>query len=170
MHINQKFLSRNPDLASLADSLTQILEDNSLCTIATANKDGSPLATTVYFAADENLDLHIFTAPSTRHAQNIEQNAYVAAAIYDSNQPWGEPHRGIQLIGHCYKADRRVMGRCFEVYANRFPGMLDLAPTCADMVAHLESRLYVVVPSFIALIDEPRYGTETRFTVQLNSR
>jgi uncharacterized protein YhbP (UPF0306 family) len=167
MKISSSLLDKRPDLVQVADSLADILEMNTLCTIATINQDGSPYSCTLYFAPNENLDLYVLTSPASRHGRNLAVNPNAAATIYKSDQPWGEPHCGIQLTGSCCQINDQLMETAFEIYSSRFPRMLELARSWADIIAKLESRLYMIEPSFIRIIDEPRYGSETSFTIQL---
>ena len=167
MKISSYIIDRSPDLARIQDSLTDILNENKLCTIATVNHDGTPHAKTSYFAVDDDLHIYILTPPASRSGQNVTQNPNVSITVFDSRQEWGSPHRGAQLFGSCYQAYGKELEESFMVYTARFPQMTNLAETIDDLTLNLESRLYVIYLSSAHVIDEPRYGPETSFTVQI---
>src|SRR5512136_2887988 len=78
----------------------EILGDNTLCAIATADLDsGSPYIWTAYYCFTDDLRLYVLTPPQTRHARQSESNPATAVAVYDARQPWGTPKRGLQLLG-----------------------------------------------------------------------
>jgi len=68
----------------------QILAANSYLTLATADADGRPWSTPVWFAAD---DLHAFcwvSRPGARHSVNVVVRPTVAITIFDSTVPSSE--------------------------------------------------------------------------------
>jgi uncharacterized protein YhbP (UPF0306 family) len=167
MLIEASLLRSNPELARLAPSLMDILDSNKLCSLATVSADGSPHANAVYYASDSDLTLYMLTPPSTRHGNNVVRNPGVAVTIFDSRQPWGEPHRGLQLIGSCHQLADQEQDRAFSIYAERHPELRELALSGEDLLTKLESRFYAVDVALFTLIDEPRYGLERSFTVHI---
>jgi len=81
-----------PDTAAHdPDGLARALvAENSYLTLATADADGVPWASPVWFAARE-LDVFVWASkPGARHSRNIAQNPRVSLLVFDSSRPPGE--------------------------------------------------------------------------------
>lgn len=167
MKIRASLLDANPELAKFSESIIKILEANTLCTLATINKNGTPHANTAYYAVDSDLNIYLLTEPSTQHSQNIARNKNLAMTIFESKQPWGKPHRGLQLGGVCGQVSAKDQEKVFTVYATKHPELLNLVRTSSRLLKELESRFYMVNTTWIKLIDEQKYGMETHFLIQL---
>lgn len=73
-----------------ADVARRILDANDYLTLATADPDGRPWATPVWFA---ERDLHEFlwvSRPDARHSQNLAQRPEVALVVFDSTVSVGD--------------------------------------------------------------------------------
>lgn len=73
-----------------AHALT-ILHDTSFLVLATADADGNPWATPVWFAPDGLDRLYWLSWPGSRHSQLIAERAEVALTVFDSTV---EPNQG----------------------------------------------------------------------------
>lgn len=58
-------------------------------TLATADVDGTPWATPVYFSHDGYRDLYWVSSPSARHSVNIAERPQVGLVVFDSTVPIG---------------------------------------------------------------------------------
>jgi nitroimidazol reductase NimA-like FMN-containing flavoprotein (pyridoxamine 5'-phosphate oxidase superfamily) len=67
----------------------RILDANDYMTLATADGDGSPWATPVWFAARGRDEFIWVSRPGARHSRNIAARPAVAIVIYDSTVPVG---------------------------------------------------------------------------------
>jgi uncharacterized protein len=144
--------SKRPVAAARMTALAQrLLEASTLCAIATVSTDGSAHINTAYFAWSPKLDLVWLSEPLSKHSNNIGAGGTAAVAVYDSNQLWGNPDRGIQLFGSASEADGGAAADAQNVYRDRFP---DYRP--GDLEAY---RFYVCRPSRIKLFDERELGT-----------
>jgi nitroimidazol reductase NimA-like FMN-containing flavoprotein (pyridoxamine 5'-phosphate oxidase superfamily) len=75
------------DPGRLARSL---VVENSYLTLATADADGTPWATPVWFASHD-LDVFVWASkPGARHSRNIERNPRVSLVVFDSGRAPGE--------------------------------------------------------------------------------
>ena len=68
-----------------------LLRDNTYVVLATADGDGNPWATPVWFAPDGLDRLYWVSWPGSRHSQLIEQRRAVALTVFDSTVV---PHQG----------------------------------------------------------------------------
>lgn len=67
----------------------QIILDNDYMTIATADLDGTPWVSPVFFVFDENLNLIWVSNKDARHSILIRKNPRVAIVIFDSKAQEG---------------------------------------------------------------------------------
>jgi len=75
--------------SDLATTVRQIIGANRYLTLATADADGRPWATPVWFAADGCTDFIWVSRPGTRHSTNIAGRPEVGIVIFDSTVPIG---------------------------------------------------------------------------------
>jgi hypothetical protein len=77
------------DAASARVRFDEIVGTSGYMTIATADPDGAPWASPVWFASADGVELLWMSAPGARHSRNIAVRPEVAIAIFDSRQPPG---------------------------------------------------------------------------------
>ena len=65
----------------------KIIDANSYMTLATADADGKPWATPVWFAHDGYTDFIWLSRPTTRHSTNIAARPDVGIVVFDSTVP-----------------------------------------------------------------------------------
>jgi hypothetical protein len=86
-------------------------------------------------------------------------NGTVAVAVYDSNQEWGSPDRGIQLFGTAREVHGASADDAESLYAERFT---DFRPT--EFAAY---RFYLFRPSRLKLFDEQELGAGIFVTARI---
>ena len=142
-------------IRSLAEEL---LEASTLCAIATVGPRGRAYVNTAYFAWAPGLRIVWLSEPRAQHSRNLRANVSAAVAVYDSNQTWGRPDRGIQLFG-----DVRAGGADAEAaYGVRFAEYAD-----SELSAY---RFYELVPRRVKLFDERSLGSGTFVTARVGRR
>jgi uncharacterized protein YhbP (UPF0306 family) len=134
----------------IAATARRLLEASALCAVATAGPGGRPHINTVYFAWSHPFDIVWLSDPDARHSRNLRANAATAIAVYDSNQSWGRPDRGIQLFGTARALAGRAAGDAELVYARRFRAYVREAVGAY--------RFYRFRPRRIKLFDEAGLG------------
>ena len=72
-------MSRNDDIARA------ILDDGVYVVLATADGDGGPWASPVWFAMEEPSTLFWVSYPGARHSRNIETRPQIAMVVFDSS-------------------------------------------------------------------------------------
>jgi hypothetical protein len=88
-----------------AATARQLVERNRYMTLATADADGRPWVTPVWFAPQWPDALLWISRPDTRHSQNLAVRPELAIVLYDSTVPVGEAEalyldaRAAQLSG-----------------------------------------------------------------------
>ena len=112
----------------MADDLKQqildYLKDHNTMTLATCSGE-VPWAATVFFASD-GLSLYFFSAPESRHCQNLAANARVAVTVQEDYQDWRKI-KGIQLEGRVELVDGvGAKAKAMTVYALKYPEVIKL--------------------------------------------
>jgi nitroimidazol reductase NimA-like FMN-containing flavoprotein (pyridoxamine 5'-phosphate oxidase superfamily) len=69
-----------------ADIARTVLDGNSFMTLATADAEGLPWATPVWFATEDYRSLYWVSAPDTRHSLNLAVRPEISVVVYDSTQ------------------------------------------------------------------------------------
>jgi len=154
--------STRPIAAARLDTLVRrLLSASTLCAIATVSPGNRPHVNTAYFAWSRDLELVWLSEPGALHSRNLRKKASASIAVYDSNQRWGNPDRGLQLFG----AAREVIGPAARdaehTYATRFPGY--------DRAEVGGYRFYRFRPRRVKLFDEEALGAGVFVTASVRA-
>ncbi len=119
-----------------------------------------PWICTVYFVADEDLNLYWISVPGRRHSQEIAAHTKVAAAIPIAYVA-GEKVVGMQVEGDAAEvADEAELKKAAELYHARFSHDDDFVE---DFVAgRREHKFYRIKPRLIVLFDEQTFAANAR--------
>jgi uncharacterized protein YhbP (UPF0306 family) len=145
--------------ARISRAARTLLDSSPLCAIATLASGGRAHINTAYFAWSHELDLVWLSDPRAIHSRNIRANDTVAVAVYDSNQTWGSPDRGIQLFGTARELSGVPADEAGSLYARRFADFCS-----ADFAAY---RFYLLRPRRLKLFDEQELGAGTFVTARI---
>jgi len=153
--------TEHPSKRKLVRLLRSLLDASTLCAIATVSRGGSAYINTAYFAWAPDFRIVWSSAPGATHSRNLRVNSTAAIAVFDSNQVWGNPDRGVQILGSV-EEPRGARLRAYErTYRKRFPntGESDLIPY----------RFYVLRPRRVKLFDERELGPGVFVTARVRS-
>lgn len=138
----------------LKQQILDYMQAHNTMTLATCAGDG-PWAATVFYASDELL-LYFFSAPDSRHCQNLQINPRVAVTIQEDYRDWRKI-KGIQLEGFVELVDGVVeKAKALAVYARKYPEVIRLFTNPASGVfyqAFLKVKFYRVSPRRVFYID-----------------
>jgi hypothetical protein len=155
----------------LVASMVKILEANTLCSMATVGPQGESYIHTAYFCYSDELDIYFVSDQSTKHVLNLTQIPSMSVAVYDSGQPWEQPHRGLQLFGSCRKANAGDILKAMTVHIARFHAYGDYIKALSLKERRLlPYRFYIFRPLNIKLFDEPEFGEEVFILAQVQRR
>jgi len=147
-------VATTPMSEDLKQQVLDYLKNHNTMTLATCAGD-SPWAATVFFASD-GLRLYFFSAPESRHCQNLAANARVAVTVQEDYQDWRKI-KGIQLEGQVELVDGFVAkAKAMAIYALKYPDVIKLFTDPASGVFHkafLKVKFYCVVPEKLFFID-----------------
>ncbi|HET7182247.1 MAG TPA: pyridoxamine 5'-phosphate oxidase family protein [Candidatus Limnocylindrales bacterium] len=139
----------------------RIIDTNQYMVIATANADGTPWISPVWFAHDGYRAFMWLSRPGRRHSRNLEAQAKVAITIFDSTQALGTGF-GVTMEADAAVLDGDDLVRATEIASRRSAsnggGML----TVEMLRAGAALRLYRAVPTrlFVILGDDERVPIE----------
>lgn len=138
--------------------LRTLLDASTLFALATVTPSGKAHINTAYFAWMSDFRLVWLSATEARHSRNLSVNSSVAAAIFDSNQVWGNPDRGLQVFGTAAEARGELLTLADSAYRDRFAG------TRPDLLPY---RFYVLTPRKVKLFDERELGAGVFVTARI---
>jgi uncharacterized protein len=151
----------------LKQQILSYLETHNTMTLATC-ADNLPWAATVFYAS-EQLRLYFFSAPDSRHCQNLAVNQRVAVTIQEDYHDWRKI-KGIQLEGTVALVDSLIeKAKAMAVYARKYPEVIKLFTNPASGVfykAFLKVKFYCVTPEKLFYIDnEQGFGKRQELVI-----
>jgi nitroimidazol reductase NimA-like FMN-containing flavoprotein (pyridoxamine 5'-phosphate oxidase superfamily) len=103
------------DPAALARSL---IDASLYLVLGTADEDGLPWASPVYFAHSEHRDFFWVSRPDARHSRNITARPDVSIVIFDSSVPIGTG-RGVYMTAVARELEGEDQVAGLKVYSRR---------------------------------------------------
>lgn len=151
----------------LKQQILSYMESHNTMTLGTCHGD-VPWAATVFYAGD-GFRLYFFSAPDSRHCQNLAANPRVAVTIQEDYHDW-QQIKGIQLEGKVIALDSLIeKGKAMAVYARKYPEVMKVFANPASGVfykAFLKVKFYCVVPERVFFIDnEQGFGKRQELVV-----
>jgi nitroimidazol reductase NimA-like FMN-containing flavoprotein (pyridoxamine 5'-phosphate oxidase superfamily) len=149
-------------------SINKILTKTELCSIATINPNRRAHINTVDYAYSRDYEFCFISYPESQHAQNLKHNTSTAVTVFDSHQPWDDPHQGLQFFGNCREeTDSRRLKRLERLYAKRFRTYWKWKKETIEEEGDFRLRFYRFIPVRVKVFDEKVFGEQTWVTVSL---
>jgi uncharacterized protein YhbP (UPF0306 family) len=153
----------------LKQQVLNYLETHNTMTLGTSFSD-VPWAATVFYASDD-LRLYFFSAPDSRHCQNLAANPRVAVTVQEDYHDWRKI-KGIQLEGSVILVDSvAAKVKAMAIYARKYPDVIRLFTNPASGLfykAFLKVKFYCVVPQKLFFIDNERgFGKRQELAIGL---
>lgn len=151
----------------LKGQILNYMESHNTMTLGTCSGD-IPWAATVFYAS-EGLRLYFFSAPDSRHCQNLTANPRVAVTIQEDYHDWRRI-KGIQLEGKIMAVDSLIeKGKAMTIYARKYPEVMKVFTNPSSGVlykAFLKVKFYCVAPERVFYIDnEQGFGKRQELVV-----
>lgn len=130
---------QQPDLDAVARA---ILHSNHDMTLGTADGEGRPWVSPVFFAADGYRDLYWISSPEATHSRNLAARPELSIVVFDSQAPVGTG-QAVYMAATAAELSEAELEQGLRVYpgeAGRRAGARDPAP--GDLVAPSLYRLY----------------------------
>lgn len=127
-------------------------------------RGGKPRVCTVWFVADEDMNLYWLSYPSRQHSQDIAADPHVAAAVVVKPD---EPTIGLQISGTAEGVlNPQIIKDVMERYQAKYhKGDKFLAHFQGGTNKH---QLYCLKPAEISLFDEENFPGGEKQTVHIN--
>jgi uncharacterized protein YhbP (UPF0306 family) len=142
-------------------SVSRLLDENVLCSMASITADGRAHINTAYFCYSPKLELFFLSHPNARHCQNILGNPSMGIAIFPSSQTWGGADCGLQLFGICKQATEREASKANKLYGKRFAEYNAWKAGLAPDSPGRDYRFYRFVTAELKVFDEKEIGSGT---------
>ena len=121
------------------DTARGIIDTNHYLTLATADRDGRPWASPVYYTPDNGGDFYWVSRPDSRHSRNLTDRPEVGIVIYDSRVPLFAAE-AVYLTAHAEQVGEPELERCADLFRGRLPELRSFGPEKLRAPAPL--RLY----------------------------
>ncbi|WP_136709583.1 pyridoxamine 5'-phosphate oxidase family protein [Agromyces sp. H66] len=144
------------------ETARRLIEQNDYLTLATADRDGRPWASPVWFAARDLAEFFWISRPGRRHSRNIEGRSEVSLVVFDSTAPVGRAE-AVYVEAVARQVDDVDLAAGLAIYGARSAARgLSVWDESAvrDDAPH---RLYVARATAVFVLDE----TENRVSVAL---
>jgi uncharacterized protein YhbP (UPF0306 family) len=139
------------------ESMLHLLQENTLCSLATVRRNNHAHISPVYFCYSDDLKLYFLSDPRSLHCQNLLANASMAVTIFDSSQKWGQADRGMELFGTCREVRGEYATQAELLYGKRFPAFAQWKTAHSEDVS-FQYRFYRFAPREIKILDESQFG------------
>lgn len=143
-------------------NIQEFVKSHGILTLATVSGK-QPWVATVYYAADDHMNLIILTDPDSRHGKEMAKNPRVAFSIYDSQQPNSAPVKiGIQGTGTISPVKGLAANtKALLLWHKANPGK-EKDITVKDVINVItDARMYIITPKFLKHFNKSLYpGTK----------
>jgi uncharacterized protein YhbP (UPF0306 family) len=156
-------------VADLAAIAAEVIANNLYLALGTADADGVPWVSPVYYVADGHTSFLWASSPGSRHSRNIAVREAVSIAIYDSHSEIGKAE-AVYVSAVARQVPDDSLAEVAAVYNARLPSAtrLDLADLRAPSLFRLY-RATATEHSVLVRGSDPRLGTgvDSRMTVDM---
>lgn len=167
--INRKYNHNKYSDDEINVSISEILNENKLLSMATVNEHGSWI-NTAFYCFNKDMEFFILTELDAQHSKNLKENPTIALTIFDSHQEWGPGKlKGIQIFGSCEKTQGTSLIEGVTLYIKRYPGVSKYMLKPDDLLKGLlGSWVYIIKPQNVKILDEKRFGEENYITAKIS--
>jgi nitroimidazol reductase NimA-like FMN-containing flavoprotein (pyridoxamine 5'-phosphate oxidase superfamily) len=146
--------------AELARRAMTVIDSNKYMTLGTADSDGEPWVTPVYFTPDRYTDFYWVSTPGSKHSRNLERRPDLSIVIFDSQVPIGGAEAVYMKARAALVAEDELV-RCAEFFASRLPELTTFTPE--ELTEPAAFRLYRATATEHSILirgGDPTFGRE----------
>jgi pyridoxine/pyridoxamine 5'-phosphate oxidase len=138
-----------------ADAARRVIDANAYLTVATADAEGRPWATPVWFAARGLREFVWVSRTTTRHSRNIADRPEVAIAVFDSTTPIGSAIAVyVEATAAIVEGDAADLADALAVFNERTAARGIPSWSESQVTGEALFRLYRVRASTVWVLDE----------------
>ena len=127
----------DPDLRAMAHG---VLDANRYLVLGTAERDGRPRVSPVYFTHDRYRDIYWVSSPVSTHSGNLAADGRVALVVFDSSRPPGQSEAVYLTATAAEVAPGELADACAVAFATVGEGARPFAPE--ELSGDADLRLY----------------------------
>jgi nitroimidazol reductase NimA-like FMN-containing flavoprotein (pyridoxamine 5'-phosphate oxidase superfamily) len=144
-----------------------ILADNQYVVLATADPDGTPWATPVWYATDDShRNLYWLSSPAARHSENISVRRDIAMVVFDSTVP-PETGQAVYMVATAQQIVGSTEARhSLEIFSRKSTRRGGRAFSIDNVAGESRNRLYCATVEEHFILD-PDSPYDVRTSVQL---
>jgi uncharacterized protein YhbP (UPF0306 family) len=139
-------------MADPADVARRLIDTNLYVTLATADADGRPWASPVYYAPVDYRELLWVSDPQQRHSRNLGVRPQLGLVIFDSTVEVGTA-QAVYFDAHAEQVADEELERCIEIFSRRSLSTGGRAWTLEDVRSPARLRLYRARASEMSVLD-----------------
>ena len=156
----------------LASRARAVIDANKYMTLGTADPDGHPWVTPVYFTPDGYTDFYWTSSPDARHSRNLADHPGLSIVIFNSQVPIGGA-QAVYVEARAELVPDAELDHCAGLFGSRFPE-LSRYSTAEQFRPPEVLRLYrarAIEHSILVRGSDPVFGRgiDSRMTVELTS-
>ena len=137
----------------VTDAARRVIDANSYLTLATADADGRPWATPVWFAERDLREFFWVSRPETKHSRNLAGRPEVALVVFDSTTPVGDA-RAVYVEAVALQETDADLADAVAVYSARSVARGIRSWTESDVTGEAPFRLYRATATNVYVLDE----------------
>jgi nitroimidazol reductase NimA-like FMN-containing flavoprotein (pyridoxamine 5'-phosphate oxidase superfamily) len=107
-----------PEVTDLAATAREIIDASLYMVLGTADENGRPWVSPVYFASRGYTDFYWVSLPDAQHSRNLAGRPEVSIVVFDSSVPIGTG-QGVYMSARAEEQDGDELERGIEVFARR---------------------------------------------------
>ena len=154
-----------PTPQELAAIARTIIHSNDYMVLATADENGLPWASPVWYAPEEYREFFWVSSPEVRHSRNLAARPELAIVIFDSTVAVGAG-QGVYMSAVADQLSGEDLDRGIEIFSRRSEAQGAEAWTRDQVVSPAHLRLYRATVSEHSMLD-PAASTDRRTVVAL---
>ncbi len=147
----------DPRLVAMA---RRIIDDNRYVTLGTADGNGNPWVTPVFFTPVDHREIYWVSSPDSTHSRNLAVRPQVRLVVFDSTVPVGQAE-AVYMAARAGLVPDEEIRDCAAAFSARLPGLREFGVD--DLTGGASLRLYrALVTEHSVLIrgGDPTYGRE----------
>lgn len=125
----------------MIDLIRTIVGKNTYMTLATADENGVPWASPVWYATLDCREFVWASSPQARHSRNLAARPELAIVIFDSRQSPGTGE-GVYVSARAEEVPEADLDRCLAIYSRTSEAQRLRAWTRSDVQGTARHRLY----------------------------
>jgi uncharacterized protein YhbP (UPF0306 family) len=130
----------------------QIVDSNLYMTLATADDDGRPWPSPVWYAHDRYTHFFWVSRPDARHSRNLVTRPTISIVIFDSTAPMGQG-QGVYVEALASELTGSEREQGIAIYSQRSRALASRQWRTADVIPPAPHRLYRASASASYLLD-----------------